>query len=310
LNVEKDQRIIKMEEDVRELIKLHKEIDETRVLLVKAGKKADEFKARSELYSRLEKVSGVKIPALALTTSGEDPLTLEKKLNELSRKEAELRKQILTSFSDESEFPFGIEEPIKQNENTRFSIKKDFQIESDILKTLFDLVDMDYPARLNNVVIDAVSITVEKQDIPSAVDKTADALEKLRETARTLSEILFDESKLRSICEIIHSSEKSYRPIVEEIGENYPNALSTREIADKRKMRVEAVASIASILSQGKKWAGKCSIVKRTKEGKLAFNSLGRALWNYHQHLHGISLKPEQHNFEEKQKSLVNFSEK
>lgn len=308
--MEKDERIMKMEEDVRELIRLHKEIEETKVLLVTARKKAEESKARSELYSRLEKASGVEISTLASTTSGEDLSTLEQKIDGLLRKEAELKKQILTSLSDESKFPFGIEEPTKRNEDTTFPIRKDFQIESDILKTLFDLVDANYPARYDNVVIDAMSITVEKEDIPSAVNKVADALEKLRTTARTLSEILFDENKLRSICEIIHSSEKSYRPIVEEIGKNYPNPVSTREIANKRGMKVEAVASIISMLSQGKKWAGKCSIIKRTKEGSLTFNSLGRALWNFYQKLYKISQKPEQHNFEENQRSLLNFSEK
>jgi len=308
--MEKDERIMKMEEDVRELIKLHKEIEETKVLLVTARKKAEESKARSELYSRLEKASGVKISTVASTTSGENLLTLEQKIDGLLRKEAELKKQILTSLSDESKFPFGIEEPTKRNEDTTFPIRKDFQIESNILKALFDLVDANYPARYDNVVIDAMSITVEKEDIPSAVNKAADALEKLRITARTLSDILFDENKLRSICEIIHSSEKSYRPIVEEIGKNYPHPVSTREIANKRSMKVEAVASIISMLSQGKKWAGKCSIINRTKEGSLTFNSLGRAIWNSYQKLYKISQKPEQHNFEENQRNLLNFSEK
>ena len=311
--MEKDERIKKMEENIRELIKLHKETAETDVLLTEARKNADESKARSELYSRLEKASGVKISS-APTDSVGNIVALEQKMDALLKKEMETKKQILTSLSDESKFPFGIEKPMKKNENTIFSIKKEFQIENDILKTLFDLVDANYPARFDNVVIDAVSITVEKEEIPSAVNKAADALEKLRTTARTLSDILFDENKLSTLCEIIHSGEKSYRPIVEEIGKNYPNPVSTRGIANTRGMNADAVASISSMLSQGKNWKGKCSILKRTEEGSLTFNSLGRALWDSYQRNYGISScipqKHEQQNREEKQRNLLNFSEK
>jgi len=310
LNMEKDEHIKKMEEDVRELTKLHKEIEETKTSLATTRKKAEESKARSDLYSRLEKTSGVKISASAQTTFNEDLLTLEQKINDLLRKETELKKQILTSLSDESKFPFGIEEPTKQNEDTIFMIRKDFQIESDALKILFGLVDLNYPARFDNVVINATSITVEKEDIPNAVNKAADALEKLRTTAKNLSDTLFDENKLRSICEIIHSGDKSYRPIVEEIGKNYPNPVSTKEIANKRNMKAEAVRSITSILSQGKSWAGKCSILKRAEEGSFEFNSLGRTIWNFYQKLYKISPYLVQPKLEEKQKSLLNFPKK
>jgi hypothetical protein len=306
--MEKDERIKKMEENIRELIKLHKETAETDVLLTEARKNADESKVRSELYSRLEKASGVKISS-APTDSGGNIVALEQKMDALLKKEMETKKQILTSLSDESKFPFGIEKPMKKNENTIFSIKKEFQIENDILKTLFGLVDANYPARFDNVVIDAVSITVEKEEIPSAVNKAADALEKLRTTARTLSEVLFDENKLKSLCETIHSSEKSYKPIVEEIGNNCPNQVTTRKIAETRNMNVDAVSSISSMLVQGKNWAGKCSILKRTAEGGLTFNSLGRAIWSSYQKLYAIPQKVEQHCTEEKQKSLFNFSE-
>lgn len=307
--MEKDERIKKMEENVRELTKLHKEIEETKVMLETVRKKAEESKVRSELYSRLEKASGVKISTVT-PTSDEDLLALEQKRDDLLRKEAELKKQILTSLSDESKFPFGVEEATKRNGDTIFSIRKNFQIESDVLKTLFSLEDVDYPARFENVVIDAMNIIVEKEDMPNAVNKAAEAIEKLRTTARTLSDILFDEDKLRSICEIINSSEKSYKPIVEEIGQNYPNPISTREIANKRNMKVEAVASIINMLSQGKNWSGKCSILKREEGGGLAFNSLGRTIWDFYQKLYKISQNPEQPNFEEKQKSILNFSEK
>jgi len=308
--MEKDERIAKIEHDVRELVKLQKEIEETKLSLATAEKKVEEFRARSEIYSRLEKASGVKISASTSMASGEELLDIEQKVEALTRKEAELRKQILTSFADESQLPFGVEEPRRQNENITFPTKRNFLIEGDVLKTLFDLIDVDYPCRFDNVVIDAEGIVVEKGDMPNAVNRAADALEKLRTTAKTLTEILFDEDKLRSLCEIIHSSEKSYKPIVEEIGNNYPSTITTRRIAETRNMNVDAVSSINSMLVQGKNWAGKCSILKRTAEGSLTFSSLGKALWGSYQKLYGISQKAEQHCTEEKQKSLFNFSER
>jgi phage shock protein A len=307
--VEKDERIAKIEQDTRELAKLQREIEEMKVSLAAAKKKAEETRARSELYSRLEKVSGVRVSASTSTDSVEELLAIEQKVEALSRKEAELRKQILTSFADESKLPFGIEEPTRQNGNTMFSMKRNFLIESDVLKIIFDLIDVDYPCRFGNVVIGAEGIVVEKEDMPSAVNKAADALEKLRTTARTLSEVLFDENKLKSLCETIHSSEKSYKPIVEEIGNNCPNQVTTRKIAETRNMNVDAVSSISSMLVQGKNWAGKCSILKRTAEGGLTFNSLERAIWSSYQKLYAIPQKVEQHCTEEKQKSLFNFSE-
>jgi len=307
--MEKDERIRKIEEDVKDLIKTQNEIEVTRVLLVTARRKLEETKTHLELYSRLEKTSGVKIYPLTQTTSSEDPLALEQKLGGLLRKEAELKEQILISLSDESRFPFGIEEPTKRNEDTIFPIRKNFQMEGDILKTVFDLADANYPARFDNVVIDALGITVEKEDTLDAVNKAAHALETLRTTARTFSEILFDENKLRNLCEIIHSSKKSYRPIVEEIGENYPNPVSTKGIAGKRSMQVKAVASITNMLSQGKNWSGKCSILKKLAESNFAFNSLGKAIWNCYQRLYEIPQRPEQRNSEEKQRNLLNFSE-
>jgi hypothetical protein len=307
--VEKDERIAKIEQDTRELTKLQREIEEMKVSLAAAKKKAEETRARSELYSRLEKVSGVRVSASTSTDSVEELLAIEQKVEALSRKEAELRKQILTSFADESKLPFGIEEPTRQNGNTMFSMKRNFLIESDVLKIIFDLIDVDYPCRFGNVVIGAEGIVVEKEDMPSAVNKAADALGKLRTTARTLSEVLFDENKLKSLCETIHSSEKSYKPIVEEIGNNCPNQVTTRKIAETRNMNVDAVSSISSMLVQGKNWAGKCSILKRTAEGGLTFNSLGRAIWSSYQKLYAIPQKVEQHCTEEKQKSLFNFSE-
>lgn len=221
-----------------------------------------------------------------------------------------MQKQVLISLADESKLPFGIEEPARQNEDTIFPIRKGFQIENDVLKILFDIIDIGYPGRFDNVVIDAKGITVEKEDTARAIDKAADALERLRTTAKTLSEILFDESKLRNLCEIIHSSEKSYRPIVEEIGNHHPNPVSTREIADRRNMKTEAVRSITSILAKGKNWAGKCSILKRINEGTFMFNSLGKSIWTHYQKLYTISQEPERRNPEEKQRSILNFSQR
>jgi hypothetical protein len=308
MSMEKDERIRKIVEDVKNLTKIQKETEETRVSLVAARKEAEETKTRSELYSRLEKASGVKIATLTPTSPNQDPLNIERKLGELLGKETELKKQILASLSDESKFPFGIEEPIKRNEDIMFPIKNDFQIEGDVLKVVFDLIDANYPARFNNVVIDTRGILVERQDLPDAANEAAAVLERLRATAKTLSEMLFDESKLQNLCGIIYSSEKSYRPIVEEIGNHYPNPTSNREIADKRNMRIEAVASITNMLLQGKNWAGKCSILKRTEESGLTLNSLGKAIWNSYQKLHRIPQEFEQRNPGEKQRSLINFS--
>lgn len=304
----KDERIQKISEDVRNLMTIQKEIEENGVSLVAARKKADETKTRSDLYSRLERTSGVKILALTPTTPDQDPLNIERKISDLLRKETELKKQILASLSDESKFPFGLEEPTRRNEDIVFPIRKEFQMEGDVLKVVFDLVDADYPARFSNVVIDATSILVEKEDLPNAVNEAATVLEKLRAAPRALSEILFDESKLQDLCEIIYASEKSYRPIMEEIGNNYPNPISSREIADRRNIKIKNVTGIANMLIQGKTWAGKCSILKRAESGGLTLNSLGKAIWNSYQKLHETPQKSEQHDSEEKQKSLLNFS--
>jgi len=241
--------------------------------------------------------------------SEEDPATIEREIVILSNKEAELKKRILTSVADESKFPFGIGEPVRQDSHTVFAMRENFRIEAGALRTILDLIDIDYPGKSNNVIIDASGITVETEDMSDAVNKAAEALEKIRNMARILSETLFDENKLKELCEIIHSSEKSYRPIVEEIANHYPNPISTREIANNQNMKIEAVASIVSMLIQGKNWSGKCSILKRKGEGVITLNSLGIALWGqYKKQFTAQGIAKEQSPIE-KPKGLLNFSE-
>ena len=236
---------------------------------------------------------------------------LRGKFEELSEKEANLENEILTSISDESKFPFGIAEPIEQNENTIFPIRDEFQIETDILKIIFELLDVEYPAIIGGVVVESTRIAVERAKVLQAVNKVTEAIESIRTTARTLSEMLSDEAKLRNICDIIHSSDKSYKPVVEEIGKHYPHPISTKEIAKKANMRPEAVASICSMLYQGKKWAAKCSILKKPEKGYFTFNRLGRGIWSYYEKLYkttAVHQRFEKEIPEKRPQSLLNFA--
>lgn len=311
LELEKDERIKKIEETVDEFMKVRKEIDEIKNSLTKAQQKAKELKAKSELYARLEKVAGVQISTLGQYTMDEDISTLEGKIDELSKKEVELEKTILASLSDKSELPFGIGEPVRENEDTVFMIKEDFQIEGNFLKTIFELVDIDYPARIGDVVIESTKMIVENEEITQAVNKLAEVIEKIRSVARMSFEIFSDDTKLHKICEIINSSDKSYRPVVEEIGRNYPVPISYRDIANKTHMRPEAVASICSMLHQGKTWAGKLPILKKPSAGFFTFNELGRIIWSHYQKLCKIQVsypEPEKEISKKEHVTLPNFA--
>lgn len=309
--MEKDERIRRIEEMVREFVEIRREMEETKNGLIKAKQRAEEIRAKSELYSRLERAAGVQISTLGQITLDKDISMLEAKIDDLSKKDTELRKEILTSISDGSKFPFGIAEPVEQNESIIFPIKENFQMETDILKTIFELIDMDYPAKIDDVIIDSTKIIVKKEKINQVVIKVAEAIEKIRIVAKTLSEILFNEIKLKEICEIICFSDKSYRPIVEVIGKNYPTPISTKKIANETKMRTEAVASICSMLFHGKTWAGKCSILKKPEKGLFTFNELGRTVWDHYQKLCEVRIsnqKLEKEIAKKEQRRLLNFA--